>query len=229
MTQLTGPDRDAEQACRLLREYSFDLGGYRPEELILLWQDRLAAESTWIRSAVVEALYQGRYKAFSVEQILRLWKRRGHPVRHFNHEFERVVSGPIDPTASKYAPMTTLSPSELLVPQAQAIASQPAQEPETLATPEPFTPSQASPQVPVREPVSEPTHVPAQKAETVVSPQLSLYQASDWVPSSNPVALTVVATPSPSFHHPRPIRKFTPQPEPSEFYVRLQSVARHSV
>ncbi|WP_008318523.1 hypothetical protein [Leptolyngbya sp. PCC 6406] len=102
MTLLPGSDRDVEQACRLLQEYSFELGGCRPADLVNLWQHHLEADPSWIRAAVVEALYQGRYKAFSVEQILRLWKRRGYPIRHFNHDFERVVFGPVDPNLSPY-------------------------------------------------------------------------------------------------------------------------------
>jgi hypothetical protein len=45
----------------------------------------------WVRLALIESLYQGRYKAFSVEQLLLLWSRRGQPVYHFNAEFEELV------------------------------------------------------------------------------------------------------------------------------------------
>ncbi|NJN21164.1 MAG: hypothetical protein HC812_08225 [Leptolyngbya sp. RL_3_1] len=100
---LPGSNRDLEQACLLLQEYSFDLGGYTPPALMDLWQRTLEVDPTWIRTAVLEALYQGRYKAFSVEQILLMWKRRGQPVRHFNHDFERVAFGPLDPHASSTA------------------------------------------------------------------------------------------------------------------------------
>jgi hypothetical protein len=41
--------------------------------------------------AVLEALYQGRYKVISVEEILKLWHRRGQPTFHFTHDFERLV------------------------------------------------------------------------------------------------------------------------------------------
>jgi hypothetical protein len=46
----------------------------------------------WIRIAVIEALYQGRYKLISVAQILEFWQRRQQPIPHFTHEFERLVS-----------------------------------------------------------------------------------------------------------------------------------------
>lgn len=45
----------------------------------------------WVRCALVESLYQGRYKTYCVEQILSLWHRRGQPIYHFNHEFEAMI------------------------------------------------------------------------------------------------------------------------------------------
>lgn len=49
----------------------------------------------WVRLAVVEALYQGRYKVVSVQQILDIWRRRGKVVSHFNREFEAIVTVPL--------------------------------------------------------------------------------------------------------------------------------------
>lgn len=49
----------------------------------------------WVRLAVVEALYQGRYKVISVQQILDIWRRRGKVVSHFNREFEAIVTVPL--------------------------------------------------------------------------------------------------------------------------------------
>jgi hypothetical protein len=46
----------------------------------------------WVRLALIESLYQGRYKMISVEQLLALWGRRGQPTYHFSHEFEALVS-----------------------------------------------------------------------------------------------------------------------------------------
>ena len=88
---MTAPsiERVSEEASALLQHYSFDLAGYSTGQLIASWQQTYAA--SWIRAAVIEALYQGRYKAVSVEQILAFWLRRGQPLRHFNHEFERIV------------------------------------------------------------------------------------------------------------------------------------------
>ena len=88
---MTAPsiERFSEEASALLQHYSFDLAGYSTDHLIAGWQQTYSA--SWIRTAVIEALYQGRYKAVSVEQILLFWLRRGQPLRHFNHEFECIV------------------------------------------------------------------------------------------------------------------------------------------
>lgn len=73
----------------LLIYYSFDLERDRVEDCIQRWLDRFKGD--WLRLAIVEALYQGRYKIISIEQILNFWQRRGQPICHFNHEFEQIV------------------------------------------------------------------------------------------------------------------------------------------
>lgn len=245
MNRPTGRDLDIEQACRLLEEYSFELGGYRSQELVYLWQIQLEADSSWIRSAVIEALYQGRYKALSVEQILRVWKRRGYPLRHFNHEFERIVFGPVEPTASKYAPMTTLSPSELLTPQTERSNGSLAQEdsctpeetqhPPIVEVPEVSTP----PATPVSIGDSGGSTAPADvdMPPLLASPSAKLVAASFESLSSPAAGFSHLASEqsdcvnevisTATFNQPAPIRKFVPQPAPAELYHRLQSVARH--
>ncbi len=79
----------AELANALLTHYSFDLSGYTASELIHLWQSQYPVN--WLHLAVVEALYQGRYKGISVQQILAFWQRRGQVIYHFNMEFERLI------------------------------------------------------------------------------------------------------------------------------------------
>lgn len=76
-------------AVSLLTHYSFDLGGYSASELVKRWEKEYP--SNWVHLAAIEALYQGRYKAISVQQILTLWLRRNHPSYHFNFEFERLI------------------------------------------------------------------------------------------------------------------------------------------
>ncbi|MCY7321539.1 MAG: hypothetical protein LH660_06995 [Phormidesmis sp. CAN_BIN36] len=94
MTELAKSIQEPEKtaivhATDLLTHYSFDLGDRTVSQLTQQWLQEFSA--TWIRSAVIEALYQGRYKAVSVDQILLLWKRRNQPCYHFNYEFERLV------------------------------------------------------------------------------------------------------------------------------------------
>lgn len=84
------PDPIIAYAVALLNHYKFELRGYTAPELVNLWLRNYQAN--WVRLGVIEALYQGRYKAVSVEQILAVWARRGEPVFRFTHEFERLIS-----------------------------------------------------------------------------------------------------------------------------------------
>jgi hypothetical protein len=74
----------------LLKYYSFEFGDRSFNELVKDWSKYTP---NWVRLAIVESLYQGRYKVRSVDQILQLWQRRGNTACHFNHEFERLVCG----------------------------------------------------------------------------------------------------------------------------------------
>ena len=89
-------NKPTDLAVALLIHYSFDLGGYTAQQLIDHWLNDFSAN--WICSAVIESLYQGRYKAVSVEQILAFWRRRGEASYHFNHEFERLICGNLPQT-----------------------------------------------------------------------------------------------------------------------------------
>ncbi|MDP8935813.1 MAG: hypothetical protein M3N42_17180 [Cyanobacteriota bacterium] len=86
MTEVTAI---SAQAAALLVHYGFDLGGKKAEKLAGEWLTKYPGY--WLRLAVVEALYQGRYKAVSVGQLLSMWHRIGEPLYHFNREFERLV------------------------------------------------------------------------------------------------------------------------------------------
>jgi hypothetical protein len=79
-------------AIALLQHYSFDLGGYTIRELTRAWE---MFKPEWVRQAVIESLFQGRYKAVSVNQILQLWERKGEPNCRYNREFERLVCGDV--------------------------------------------------------------------------------------------------------------------------------------
>ncbi|YAI82686.1 MAG: hypothetical protein ACQJCO_03740 [cyanobacterium endosymbiont of Rhopalodia sterrenbergii] len=86
---LQSDNKTITQMAVLLDCYGFDLQERSPAEYIDYWLT--SCSRYWVRLAIIEALYQGRYKAVSVDHILRLWKRRGHPTFHFPHEFERLI------------------------------------------------------------------------------------------------------------------------------------------
>lgn len=95
MSNLTPPlttptdQQITNEAASLLGYYHFELDRYTIHQLVDHWGQQFPVH--WVRLAIIEALYQGRYKSISVEQILNLWRRRGQPRHHFNHEFERIV------------------------------------------------------------------------------------------------------------------------------------------
>ena len=100
-------DTTADCTVALLLHYIFDLGGYSARELVEHWLRYYPA--SLLRVAAIEALYQGRYKAISVEQILGVWQRRGQVLPHFNCEFERLVCGNIQPRLSRQPNLTNNS------------------------------------------------------------------------------------------------------------------------
>lgn len=102
---LTEMETPIDLTIKLLTHYSFDLGGCSASVLIERWQKDYP--DRWIYLAVIEALYQGRYKANSVEQILAIWQRKGQAYFRFNHEFERLVCGNFANMWQKYSRSTT--------------------------------------------------------------------------------------------------------------------------
>ena len=112
---LTTPQNTwAELAVNLLIHYSFDLNGYPASEIVAYWQQDYPND--WLHIAVIEALYQGRYKAISVQQILNFWQRRGQVSYHFNMEFERMICSKFPENLTK-----TSRPNLPTIPQPAAI------------------------------------------------------------------------------------------------------------
>ncbi|GAB4211317.1 MAG: hypothetical protein OHK0012_03550 [Synechococcales cyanobacterium] len=72
-------------AVHFLITYRFDLEGRPAPEWVQRWQ-HLYPEA-WIPLGMLEAFYQGRFKAISVEHILRSWQRLGSPRLRFDPEF----------------------------------------------------------------------------------------------------------------------------------------------
>ena len=104
MTELT-QDLPLAQARSLMDSYAFDLEGDDVEELLDDWLD--LHSPNWIRLATIEALYQGRYKAISIQHILNVWLRIGTPNPHFTYEFERLICRQLPKHLSNLSNFTT--------------------------------------------------------------------------------------------------------------------------
>ncbi len=85
----------------LLSYYRFDLGGLTMDQVLANWAE---FDPHWIKLAIVEAIYRGRYKVSSVTDILQFWQRRGEPNYRFSHEFERSICG--DFVFSEHPPLS---------------------------------------------------------------------------------------------------------------------------
>ena len=73
----------------LLIYYSFESKEAGYDGLIHHWLTLYSPQ--WIRLAVLEALYLGRYKIVSIEQILASWLRKGNYNLRFTHDFECLI------------------------------------------------------------------------------------------------------------------------------------------
>lgn len=248
MTELA-KDVTAIDVTDLLTRYSFDLDGYTVEQLVDAWLHHYPIK--WVRLAVIEALYQGRYKAISVEQILNLWQRRGKSLYRFNHEFERIICGrfPGHSTAlPRFYHTPPRSPSQ---PRQATRASTPIAAPANRGAPVSSRSDSSSSSVPEPEPIERPSPNPGSNVESssaasmpepirAETPQetASLPPATDsqrapvspFKPSdrleSEPFVLVGIAR---SSGHREPIHQFVPASEFSDFYAKLKLVAQESV
>ena len=90
MTEPTSDAAAIKAIEKLLAYYNFQDEVQTREQLLDRWLRSYPL--SWVRLALIEALYQGRYKGASVEYLLKLWRRRGQPLHHFSRDFERLVS-----------------------------------------------------------------------------------------------------------------------------------------
>lgn len=187
------------EVAELMSHYGFDLGGYSLKALVDYWMTQYPAP--WIRLATIEALYQGRYKAISIEQILNLWRRRTRTLYHFNSEFERMISlrPMLNPTPLTAAPdgQTAADNRNALPDRSEAFDA------ETLYTETLYT-------------------------ETVNSAQQSLDDTPNsadrpsWQSSGSAIDSGEIRRISGG--EPAPIDQFTPTLDASDFYWRLKAV-----
>ena len=214
-------DTTADCTVGLLLHYIFDLGGYSARELVVHWQRHYPGN--WVRLAVIEALYQGRYKAISVEQILAFWQRRGQVLRHFNCEFERLVCGNIQPRLARQ-----LNPNHNPNPTANsyALAAKPSGYGNHSRPPATETDADTVRSTPVQ--IVDVT-VKAVPATTPHKPalsqskheQLSSYNQKSHLRSLPPTPVTSTKQ--------QPIRRFNPETtKSSDFYTKLKAISQHN-
>lgn len=234
-------DAAAIDVTDLLTRYSFELGGSSVERLVNAWLHNYPTQ--WLRLAVIEALYQGRYKAISVEQILNLWMRRGRSLYRFNHEFERIICGRFptgssrshalnsvrnQPSPKPIAPSTSTKSSSAK-PSNPPLADRPALPSPSAEAPTPATEPSIAPESCHEEnlaaELSAPSEEATQSASSPSLPQRSPVPTFKPARSANLGILEIGVVRSP---HREPIHQFTPASESSDFYSKLWAVAHNT-
>jgi hypothetical protein len=177
----------------------------------------------WVCWALIESLYQGRYKTYCVEQILALWLRRGEPLYHFNHEFEAMICNV--PQQMNSSAVTDSTESQNLVPLPSC------QDLDGLVT------SDFSPQA--SEELGESSGLDNEAKPLSLEPiaqESNIYWVDEFeqpVTSQREFDLTSVLS-----HHQllpltfgriglEPIHRFMPEAEPLEFCEKLAAIAAH--
>ena len=196
-------DTTADFAVALLTQYSFDLSGYTARQLVDGWLDDYPAN--WIYQGVIEALYQGRYKAISVAQLLAAWSRRGQILYHFNHEFERLICSKL-PKKQTEQPQTStlLSPSVPDVVQRRDQGDSP-----VVIEVGADTNTSSKLMDPIPNPTSSTSQVRKELADKKMNQLVEDRQKA-----------------GPKSDNRLPIGQFTPATDPSDFYTKLRTIAQ---
>jgi hypothetical protein len=222
MTDLAN-DLTVTQTAALLARYGFELRGYTALELIDQWLRLYPAR--WVRLAVVEALYQGRYKAISVEHILSIWLRRGQPTFHFSYEFERLVFRVLPPDneseSASDATVNSERENNELVTRLQEVSKRLARFHQSLAKKQSNssnTPPEALPTVTPARPIPQ---QPSQASFQVPTPLDTKVQ--------KPSPLLPDKEFRPLESNRRAIHEFTPAIDKSDFYSKLKAVVRQEL
>lgn len=215
-------DPTAIAATDLLNRYGFDVGAFSAQQLVGYWLR--SYPSAWVRAAVVEALYQGRYKSVSVGQILAIWKRRGQPIYHFSFEFERMVCGNLSRIPTQDSPSESL-PADTTPPPEAAVVAEPSDVTEALPADPHFSAPTGDLEPPSLEAAS-PSDSAAISFEAVES------TPEDWVTAgTEPTVDFEFVTQQNSWARSQEgvqhsIHQFVPDPEISMFYEKLRAVAQ---
>lgn len=232
-------DSAVAQTLALLIHYGFEMRGHTTEESVEQWLQKY--QPIWVRLAVIEALYLGRYKAVSVEQILSFWSRRGTPSYHFNHDFERLICRKLPRHLADIASSEAESPQK----NRDRVASRPTKS-EKLTQPSQSLP-QKQPQAISAQPrlseiatAKEQENIPTLTSLSRQHNQISVNPKEHISQSHLEGKQTITAQKKPKSPFPykpnwfssknnrRGIIQFTPIPDVSESYLKLKAVARKS-
>ena len=219
MTEFTNESALA-QTVALLTHYGFEMKGYTAQEVISRWL--INYQANWIRLAVVEALYQGRYKTVSVDQILSFWFKRGNPMFHFNHDFECLICLKLPCYLEDENKSLELVNSEVSkVSQSSLLESEEKQEQVIIDKEQiPVEKKQIS-EKQISEVIKIPISEEEREDEIVTSPQ----------PKTTEQMTVDISSQKTLFNHQvylSPIHRFTPTPDVSNFYLKLKAVALNS-
>ena len=231
----------------LLKHYSFESNHRSYERVLDSWLERFPL--SWVNLALVESLYQGRYKVVSVEQILTLWQRRGKPSYHFNHDFERLVSNNLPQAFEKKGARPPQKPSPRRL---QTFSNHPQQKPhpfqahEVKLPPQPLHPSHQSDIRPQNLVVTTPAVTPETPLEATKPPTMTMGSESAFTTSAyssdqslvgpsaeqvstDPNSYSSVPLSSPVGETLNPIHQFVPQSSSTEFCSKLTAMAQVNV
>jgi hypothetical protein len=92
----------------LLTHYRFDLDSSSVETVAMTLVKKYDLQ--WIIWAIVEAIYQQRYKSVSVVRMLELWLQRGRTNYHFSGDYERSILQVLKAYDEKVEPEVSISP-----------------------------------------------------------------------------------------------------------------------
>ena len=202
-------DPAISQTVELMNSYGLDLRGHTTQEIISQLLDKYQAN--WIRLATIEALYLGRYKVISIEQILSVWLRLGNPNPHFSHEFERLICRKLPRNPTYLLENTSVTPSleeKILEEEIAALGQNKSITPASLAS---------KPQ--------------KQSDETLEKNSENSSSSLSETPQANEAGLAMPAREerARSNSEQPTIGKFTPIPDASPFYNKLKSLAEEKL
>jgi hypothetical protein len=186
-----------------------------------------------VRLALIESLYQGRYKMISVEQLLALWSRRGQPTYHFNYEFESLVCHDV-PHQMEQAVIFTDSSNPSPQPSAEGVKPLPMLEQRQIALPESADAKSAGIESPSLSVLKDEASVEIGQSDVEEVEYLVDDDFENALSEARPSVLSSVLSSNnflPLTLHRlglEPIHQFMPAAEPIEFCERLEAIARSS-